>query len=660
MMETLKEGTLLWEPSPEFVRQTNLTHYMNWLKERKGLAFDSYEALWKWSVTDLEAFWESLWEYFEIRSAAPYRRVLAERKMPGARWFEGARVNYAEHVFRHCRPEETAIVSLSELRPLKEMSWKTLRDEVAAFAAALKSAGIGEGDRVVAYLPNIPEAVIAFLACASIGATWSSCSPDFGSPTVIDRFRQIEPSILLAVDGYRYAGKDFDRMDSVRQILDAIPSVKRTVVLPYLKEAPELAGLRGAVLWDDFIREHRGAELTFARVPFQHPLWVLYSSGTTGLPKAIVQSYGGILIEHLKLCRFHFDLKPTDRFFWFTTTGWMMWNVLVSGLLAGSAIVLYDGSPTHPDPDVLWEFAERTNISIFGTSANYILACRSRNLQPNRKYRLEKLRSVGSTASPLPPEGFEWVYRNVKSDLWLGSTSGGTDLCTAIVGGTPILPVRAGEIQGPSLGVNVKAFDENGRPVVNEVGELVILDPMPSMPIFFWNDPDNRRYLDSYFDMYPGVWRHGDWIRFMDRGGCQIYGRSDSTINRGGVRIGTSEIYSAVEDGTEVLDSLVVDVPGGQGDLKMLLFVVLREGLRLDEALIERIRRRLKEKCSPRHVPDEVYEISEVPRTLNGKKLEVPIKKILMGVPVERAVNRGVMSNPESLDFFVRFAERKE
>ena len=657
MTEAIREGTLLWEPSQSFKQQTNLARYMNWLKERKNLSFERYEDLWKWSVTELEAFWESLWDYFSIRSSAPYRRVLSDRKMPGARWFEGARLNYAEHVFRHAFRDEPAIISLSELRPLTEMSWQTLQEQVASFAAALKAAGIREGDRVVAYLPNIPEAVVAFLACAGIGAIWSSCSPDFGGPAVIDRFRQIEPSILLAVDGYRYGGKDFDRMQVVRQIQDAVPSLKQTVVLPYLSPNPDISGLKGAVLWEDFVRGHRRTEPDFVHVPFEHPLWVLFSSGTTGLPKAIVQSQGGILVEHLKLCGFHFDLKPGDRFFWYTTTGWMMWNVLLGGLLAGAAIVLYDGHPNHPHPERLWELADQTKITLFGTSANYLLACRSNNVQPNRKFRLEHLRAIGSTASPLPPEGFEWVYRNVKSDVWLISSSGGTDVCTALVGGTPLLPVHSGEIQGPLLGVNAQAFDEGGNPVINEVGELVVTDPMPSMPLYFWNDKDNERYLESYFRMYPGVWRHGDWIKFTERGSCQIYGRSDSTIKRGGVRIGTSEIYSAVEDGEDVKDSLVIDVDDGTGKLKMLLFVVLRKGARLDEELKDRIKRRVREKCSPRHVPDEILEISEVPRTLNGKKLEVPIKRILMGVPVEKAVNRGVMANPDSIRHFVQLAE---
>ena len=657
MTEAIKEGTLLWEPSDAFKQQTNLAKYMEWLKEHKQLSFDRYEDLWKWSVTELEAFWASLWEYFSVQSSTPYRRVLADRTMPGARWFEGTRLNYAEHVFRQARPDVPAMISLSELRPLQEMSWQTLRERVASFAAALKAAGIREGDRVVAYLPNIPEAVIAFLASASIGATWSSCSPDFGGPTVIDRFRQIGPSILLVVDGYRYGGKDFDRMPVVRQIQDAIPTLKQTVVLPYLSAQPDISGLKNAVFWEEFVRGHGREELAFARVPFEHPLWVLYSSGTTGLPKAIVQSQGGILIEHLKLCGFHYDLRPGDRFFWYTTTGWMMWNVLVSGLLVGVTIILYDGNPNHPHPEMLWELADKTDITLFGTSADYLLACRNNKVQPNRKFRLERLRSIGSTASPLPPEGFEWVYRNVKPDVWLNSCSGGTDVCTAIVGGTPLLPVHSGEIQGPLLGVNVKAFDEHGRPVTDQVGELVVTDPMPSMPIRFWNDANNERYLESYFRMYPGVWRHGDWIRFTRRGSCQIYGRSDSTINRGGVRIGTSEIYSAVEDGEDVKDSLVIDIDDGSGKLRMLLFVVPGKDGGLDEELKNRIKRRVRENCSPRHVPDEILAIPEVPRTLNGKKLEVPIKRILMGVPVEKAVNRGVMANPDAIRPFVELAE---
>lgn len=655
--QSVKEGTLLWEPSSTFKQQANITKYMDWLKDKKQLTFDDYHTLWEWSVTEIENFWESVWEYFDIQASTPYQSVLSGRNMPGAKWFEGAKLNYAEHVFRHVRPDEPAIIAQSELRSLEEISWQTLYERVASFAAGLKAAGIKKGDRVVAYMPNIPEATIAFLACASIGATWSSCSPDFGSPTVIDRFKQIEPKILIAVDGYRYGGKDFDRMATVREIQNAIPTLEKTVLLPYLADDPNLSFLREAVFWNEFVNEHQNATLDFEHVPFDHPLWVLFSSGTTGLPKPIVQGQGGILLEHLKLCGLHTNLKPGERFFWFTTTGWMMWNVVVGGLLTGATILLYDGSPGYPNLDTLWKFAEDTKMTVFGTSASYLLSCRNNGINPQENFNLKHLKSIASTGSPLPPEGFEWAYKCVKEDLWLVSTSGGTDLCTAFVTGSALLPVHAGEIQCRALGANIKAYDEDGNALTNEVGELVITEPMPSMPIFFWNDENGERYFTSYFNVYPGVWRHGDWIKITDRGSCQIYGRSDSTINRGGIRMGTSEIYSAVESVEEVTDSLVVDISNEKGEAFMPLFVVLKEGVKLDESLENQIKQRVRENCSPRHVPNAIYQITEVPRTLNGKKLEVPIKKILMGIPAEKAATKGALSNPESLDFFIRFAK---
>ncbi|MDA8352224.1 MAG: acetoacetate--CoA ligase [Firmicutes bacterium] len=657
MTQTLKEGTLLWKPPSAFQQQTSITKYMNWLKDRKQLEFRDYRELWEWSVREIEDFWESVWEYYDIQSTTPYHSVLSDRNMPGAKWFDGAKLNYAEHVFRHVGLNEPAIIAESELRPQETLTWQTLYEQVAAFAAALKKTGVKSGDRVVAYMPNIPETTIAFLACASIGATWSSCSPDFGSPTVIDRFKQIEPSVLVAVDGYRYGGKDFDRLDTVKEIQDAIPTLEKTVLLPYLNSNPNLSTLRNATRWDDFVSGHEKAPLVFEHVPFDHPLWVLFSSGTTGLPKPIVQGQGGILLEHLKLNGLQSDLKPGERFFWFTTTGWMMWNVLVGGLLTGSTILLYDGNPGYPNLERLWKFAQDTKMTVFGTSASYLLSCRNNGLRPKEKYNLEHLKSIGSTGSPLPPEGFDWVYQHVKKDMWLVSTSGGTDLCTAFVTGSPLLPVHAGEIQCRALGADVQAYDEQGRSLTNEVGELIITKPMPSMPIFFWNDENNERYYNSYFHMYPGVWRHGDWIKITERGSCQIYGRSDSTINRGGIRMGTSEIYSAVESIEEIDDSLVIDLSNEKGRDLMPLFVVLKEGVTLDDSLKKRIKQRIRENCSPRHVPSVIYEITEVPRTLNGKKLEVPIKKILMGIPVDQAANKGALANPESLSFFSQLAE---
>ncbi len=653
----MKEGTLLWEPSNEFQEQSNMKRYMNWLKDNKQLTFETYESLWEWSVTEVEQFWESLWEFFEIKSSAPYKHVLSTHKMPAAKWFEGAKLNYTEHIFQKMRPEEIAIISKSELREIEQMTWQQLYDQVAAFQASLRGAGIKSGDRVVAYIPNITEAIVAFLACASIGATWSSCSPDFGSPTVIDRFKQIEPKILIAVDGYRYGGRDFDRMQTVKQIEAAIPSLEKTIVLPYLNEKPDLSKIKKGEYWSDFVRSAQSSDLIYEQVPFDHPLWVLYSSGTTGLPKAIVQGHGGIILEHLKKSVLQTDLKEEDRFFWFTTTGWMMWNVVVGSLLAGSTIILYDGNPGHPNLEAMWEFAEETEMTVFGTSASYLLSCMNEGLQPKDTYQLSKLKSIMATGSPLPPEGFKWVYDNVNSDIWLASASGGTDLCTAFVTGSPTLPVYAGFIQARALGADVHAFNEEGHAVLNEVGELVVTEPMPSMPLYFWNDHDGQRYYESYFDMYPGLWRHGDWIKIRTDGSCQIYGRSDSTINRGGIRMGTSEIYSAVESVEGIIDSLVVDVNNEKGEAFMPLFVVLAEGVSLTPELKKELAKQIRENCSPRHVPNEVYEIKEVPRTLNGKKLEVPIKKLLMGIPLERAVNKGSMVNPESLHFFIEFAE---
>lgn len=654
-MQVVKEGTKLWDPSDEFKNQSNMVAYMNWLKKNRNLDFQNYESLWNWSVTDIEMFWESLWDYFEIKTSAPYLQVLKERKMPGAKWFEGSKLNYTERVFQKRIGSEPAIFAKSEIRPLQTISWDELEIQVAQFASALRGSGIQAGDRVVAYMPNIPEATIAFLACASIGAVWSSCSPDFGSPTVIDRFKQIEPRILIAIDGYRYGGKDYDRIETVEEIQNAIPTIEKTVLLPYLSEALETGSLSESVYWNSFIKGHENAVMNYEQVSFDHPLWVLFSSGTTGLPKAIVQGHGGILLEHLKQCALHIDLKEGDRFFWYTTTGWMMWNLVVSGLLTGATIMMFDGNPGYPNFNTLWEFAEETKMTVFGTSASFLLSCMNGNVHP-ANFNLEHLKSIGSTGSPLPPEGFAWVYNEVKEDLWLASVSGGTDICSAFVGGAPILPVHAGEIQCIELGAKVESYDENGKSLINEVGELVITEPIPSMPIFFWNDNNGDRYHESYFDTYPGVWRHGDWIKITSRGSCQIYGRSDSTINRGGIRMGTSEIYSAVEGVDGILDSLVVDLSNEKGKAHLLLFVVLEHGVVYSETLEKEVKSRIRDYCSPRHIPDKIHIIEEIPRTLNGKKLEVPIKKILLGNEVEKAVNMGSLGNPNSLKYFVSLA----
>ena len=648
----------LWEPPAAMVERARLTEFRRWLRSERGLDFDDYRDLWQWSVDDLDGFWRAIWDFFDVQADGDPSPVLGSREMPGARWFPNTSLNYAEHVFAGKDDAATAIIHASELRQLSELSWGELRARVAACAAGLRGLGVERGDRVVAYLPNIPEAIVAFLAAASIGAVWSSCSPDFGAASVVDRFAQIEPKVLFAVDGYRYGGKDFDRRDTVAALQEAMPSLERTVVLPYLDPTPNLAPLRDAQTWGELLAAGEGSNLRFERVPFDHPLWVLYSSGTTGLPKAIVQGQGGILLEHLKKLHLHVDAHPGDRLFWFTTTGWMMWNFLVSGLLTEAAIVLYDGNPGHPDMGVLWELADEAGVTMFGTSAAYISACMKAGEAPAKGRDLSALRSLGSTGSPLPPEGFDWVYEQLGADTWLFSTSGGTDLCTAFVGGVSLLPVYRGELQGRALGAAVEAWDEAGNAVVDEVGELVVTEPMPSMPVGFWGDADGSRYRAAYFEHYPGVWRHGDWIEITSRGTAIIYGRSDSTINRGGIRMGTSEIYRAVLDHDDVLDALVVDVPRPDTDGWMPLFVVLREGAELDDELRRALAKSIRERCSPRHVPDEVFAITEVPRTLSGKVLEVPVKRILMGTPAEQAASRDSLANPAALDYFTAMAAR--
>jgi acetoacetyl-CoA synthetase len=660
-----ERGEKLWEPSPEAMERSQMTAYMRWLASERDIRPDSYAALWEWSVDELEDFWATIWDYFQVEADGDRSQVLAERTMPGARWFEDTKLNYAEHIFRGKGDDEIAVHSASELRELNEITWGELREQVGAVAEGLRALGVTTGDRVVAYLPNGPEALVAFLATSSLGAIWSSCSPDFGPGSVVDRFAQIEPKVMFVVDGYRYGGKDFDRLDTVAEIAAQIPSLERIVVVPYLSASPELDRLETSeasatpMTWDQLLDLGKGAKLSFERVPFDHPLWVLYSSGTTGLPKAIVQGHGGILLEQLKKLNLHVDAQPGDRLFWFTTTGWMMWNFLVGGLLTPAPIVLYDGSPGHPDMGVLWELAEVTGITCFGTSASYIAACMNAAVEPGEGGRdLSGLRAVGSTGSPLSPEGFEWVYEHVGADTWLFSTSGGTDVCTAFVGGVPLLPVYRGELQGRALGAKVEAFDEEGNSVTDEVGELVITEPMPSMPVFFWGDKDGSRYRESYFDQYPGVWRHGDWIEITSRGTAVIYGRSDSTINRQGVRMGTSEIYRAVDSVPEVVDALVVDVPKPGTEGWMPLFVVMREGEELTDDLVKEIKGRVREQCSPRHVPNEIFPIDEVPRTLSGKVLEIPVKRILMGEPPDKAASRDSLANPAALDYFTDLADR--
>ena len=629
-----------WRPAPEAIASSELTQYERRLAATHGRSFADYHALWEWSTTDLEGFWGSLWEYFDIAASVPYERVLGSRSMPGAEWFPGAQLSYAEHVFRGKRDEDVAIVHASETRPSGELSWGELRALTAQIASGLRASGVTRGDRVVAYMPNIPETSAAFLACASIGAVWSSCSPDFGVRSVIDRFAQIEPKVLLTVDGYTYGGKEIDRSADVAALQAAMPSLEHTFVLPYLG---------GEGNWNELLQP---GELTFEQLPFDHPLWVLYSSGTTGLPKAIVHGQGGILLEHLKKLRLHMDVRSGDRIFWFTTTGWMMWNLLAGALLTEAAIVLYDGSPGYPDLNRLWDLAADAGVTCFGTSAAYIAACMKADVEPHAGRDLARLRSVGSTGSPLSPDGFRWVYDKLGA-VWLFSTSGGTDVCSAFVGGVPTLPVYEGELQARSLGAKVESFDEAGNSVVDQVGELVLTEPLPSMPLYLWGDADGSRYHESYFAMYPGVWRHGDWIELTSRDTAIIYGRSDSTINRGGVRMGTSELYSAALAIPEVVDALAVDLPRDGTAGWLALYVVLRDGAQLDDALAGRIKARIREDASPRHVPDEITAVPAVPRTLSGKLLEVPVKRILLGAEPETVASRDSLANPEALDWFV-------
>jgi acetoacetyl-CoA synthetase len=642
-------GKLLWKPDPAFARKTNISSYLKWL-EKRGRKFEDYQDLWNWSVEDLEGFWGSVWKYFGVAEADYV--VLGKRKMPGAKWFEGADVNFSERVFAK-KEEGTALIAKSEGGRQKLVSWGELERKTGALASKLKEMGVVPGDRVAAYLPNSPEAIVAFLACASIGAVWSCCSPDFGAPAVLDRFKQIEPKVLFAVDGYNYGGKWHDKTEAVGSIAGSLPSLKRVVAV----SARTGEGMmEGAVAWEDATAGRTKPE--YEPVPFDHPLWILYSSGTTGLPKPIVHGQGGILVELLKVLSLHNDVRRRDRFFWFTTTGWMMWNYLVGGLLHGATIVLYNGSPSYPDLDVLWDLVDRAQVTFMGGSAPYFSACLKAGLEPKSSHTLKKLRGVGSTGSPLSPECFDWAYSSVKDDLWLASVSGGTDVCTPFVGGCPTLPVYSGEIQCRALGAKVEAYDEEGKPVTGKMGELVLTEPMPSMPLYLWGDTDGSRYRESYFDVYPGVWRHGDWIEITSRGTCKIYGRSDATIKRMGVRIGTSEIYRVVESLPGVADSLALDleVTGETGG--MVLFVVLAPKITLDDQLIAKIRGKIRSDLSPRYVPDMLVQVPSVPRTLNGKKLEVPMKRVLMGGEPSKVLNRDSLANPASVDFYVELAKK--
>ncbi|MCU0381830.1 MAG: acetoacetate--CoA ligase [Chitinophagaceae bacterium] len=644
----------LWTPPASLMEQSNMRRYMRWLEAHKGISCASYRELHQWSIENLASFWESIWQFFDVQSGTPWQSVLTRpaEGMIGTRWFDGATVNYARHIFSHASTDRPAIIAGSERGETREITWAALERQVASIAHWLRQQGVGQGDRVAAILPNIPETIAAFLAVNSLGAIWSSCSPDFGEASVADRFAQIEPKVVFLSDGYTYNGKPYPKTGSLPSLKQALSMVQAWVLVPWLDSSTRIAG---TVSWRDVL-ETPAPELAFTDIPFNDPIWVLYSSGTTGKPKAITHSVGGCLLEHLKALALHQDVRPGEKYFWYSTTGWMMWNYALASMLCGSTLVLYEGSAGYPDLNVLWDFAATKGVQHFGGGAAFYIACMKAGLSFSHD-RFPLLRTIGSTGSPLPPAAFEWIYASVKKDVWLISLSGGTDICSAFVGGCPLLPVYAGEIQCRMLGCALEAFDEQGHPQREALGEMVILEPMPSMPVFFWGDKDNERYHASYFEQYPGVWRHGDWIKITERDGVVIFGRSDATLNRDGVRIGTSEIYHAVEQTPEVADSLVVCLEEEGGRYFMPLFVVMRPNAALDDAIRKSINTRLRTLYSPRHVPDAIYAVAEIPYTISGKKMEAPVKKILMGMDPDKAASKDTMRNPGSLDAFLELRQ---
>ncbi|WP_420390338.1 acetoacetate--CoA ligase [Marinobacter sp.] len=646
-----------WEPTSERKANARLSHYIQWLTERSdNTAFSDYDSLWQWSVSDIESFWGSVWEYFEVESPEPYSSILGNRKMPGAKWFQGARVNYVKQVFRHAGSDRPAIAFEDEAGNRQHVSWSELEQQVASLASSLRAMGVVEGDRVAAFLPNRPETIVAFLACASVGAVWSVCSPDMGAISVLDRFRQIEPKVLIACDGYSYSGKIYDRSNVVKQIREQLPSLQHFVSIPVLTADGASETAEDALDWHALVAD--SVELQPEWLPFDHPLWIVYSSGTTGKPKPIVHGHGGIMLSMSVSLGLHNDLGPQDRYHWYSTTGWIMWNCQVGGLLVGSTVCIYDGNPGYPDLGRLWRFAGDTSVTLFGAGAAFYESCLKAGIEPKKEADLSKLRSIGSTGSPLAPDCYDWIQQQLGSDVWIAPMSGGTDLAGPFIGGNPTMPVYKGEMQCRVLGAAVHAFDDAGRPVIDEVGELVCTEPMPCMPLYFWNDEGNQRYYSSYFDTFPGVWRHGDWMSITLRGGVIIYGRSDATINRHGIRMGTSELYQAIEVLPEIVDSLVVDLEFLGKQSYMPLFVVLKEGTVFDQSLREEIKSRIRNALTARHVPSDIFVVPSVPRTLSGKKLEVPIKKVLLGQPLEQVVNRDSLANPESLEWYRKFAER--
>jgi len=647
---------VLWQPSSGSVRGTRIAAFAEWAARRRGLSFGEpvdYDSLWRWSVEHLDQFWGDLARWTGVLDV-PDDRVLTRRGMPGAEWFPGTTVNYAEQVFRQSTPDHPALIVTAEGAEPAETSWAELRGQVGAFAATLRRLGVGPGDRVAGYLPNVPEAVVAFLGAAAVGAVWSACAPDFGTRAVLDRFAQIEPTVLVAVDGYRFNGRQFDRRDVVASLREALPSVRTTISVPRLfpDDLPD-----GALAWADAVADVQ--DPVFEPTAFDSPLWIVYSSGTTGLPKGIVHGHGGVVLEQRKSAELHMDVGVGDRFFWYASTAWIMWNIATSTLLSGCTLVVHDGAPAYPAPDAQFELAARTGMTYLGTSAGYLSACEKAGLRPGEQHDLSTLRGVGSTGSPLPAAAFRWVYDAVADDVLLGSLSGGTDVATGFIGASPLLPVTAGELQRPMLGVAAAAWSPDGEPVTGELGELVITEPMPSMPLRFWNDPDDARYRAAYFEPWPGVWRHGDWMEITERGTCVITGRSDSTLNRGGVRMGTADIYAAVESVPEVLDCVVLGVEQADGGYWMPLFVQLAPGAELTDELVARLRAVIREQASPRHVPDEVLAVPAVPHTRTGKRLEVPLKRLFQGVDPAKAVNVGTVDDPAAVEHYVVLARER-
>ncbi|MCP4754127.1 MAG: acetoacetate--CoA ligase [Proteobacteria bacterium] len=649
-------GKLLWKPTEKRIKGTNMYAFMKMINERHNKDFSEYDALYRWSVDNIPDFWTAMWKFADIKASKKYDRIVDDvGKMPGAKWFEGARLNFAENLLRY-RDDQPALVFKGEARKAERLTYGQLYDEVARLTKSLREMGVTVGDRVVGFMPNMPQTIIAMLAATSIGATWSSCSPDFGIKGVLDRFGQIKPKVLFTANGYFFKGEALDCLERISDILKKLPSIEKVVVVPYTERIPDVDGVPKAVRYQDFISSESGLEIEFEQLPADHPLYIMYSSGTTGLPKCMVQSGGGILLHQKKELMLHADLKREDTIFYFTTCGWMMWNWLTCSLSVGATLVLYDGNPFHPHPGALWEMAQNEGITIFGTSAGYLAALQKAGVKPDQEYDLGQLRAVLSTGSPLSEEGFDFVYQEIKNDLQLASISGGTDLNGCFALGNPMGPVYSGELQCRGLAMKVEAFDDYGKPVVNQQGELVCCAPFPSMPIHFWDDPDNRKYHDAYFDVYPNIWRHGDYIEVNDRGGVSIYGRSDATLNPGGVRIGTAEIYRQVELFDEIEDSVIIG-QNWKDDTRVILFVQLAEGCELTEELERKIRSTIRTNASPRHVPAKIIPVADIPYTLNMKKVELAVKKIVEGKPV---LNKDALRNPEALDLYADLDELRD